>query len=119
MEEITVFEIRRDLRKIRYCEKYIETINERIRKPSVCTSSSVQAKLQNAIDEVVRLKERYYPIILTLDKVDQIIIFESVIGGKTYADIASELYYSTEGITKRSQSAMKKIRNKLSYIGVT
>ncbi len=73
-------------------------------------------EFRQIISRTLILKEKYYPLIATLDPLDRIIILDGYINKTPYKKLGKEIGYTKEGIQKRTYIIIGKIAGILKSI---
>lgn len=131
---MTVEQIKDELRRIRFGQRSIDAIGaelEQKRKRLLLLQASrssyaasnilriqkriavLEQELVSKITEQENLESRYDAAISLLDEIDQIIVREGYISGRSYADLGKRLGYSVRGIEYRMQGIIERLAEML------
>ena len=126
---MTVNQVKDELRRIRFGQRAIEAIEFELaakRKRMLCLPSNSRSalRLQKRISDLEReigdkiaeqdvLESKYDPVIAFLDEIDQIIVRECYISGRSYADLGKRLGYSVRGIEYRMKGIIERLADML------
>lgn len=129
---MTVEQVKDDLRRIRFGQRSIEAIGselEQKRKRLLLIQANhstdatilrikkrialLEQELVSKITEQEKLESKYDAAISLLDEIDQIIVREGYISGRSYADLGKRLGYSVRGIEYRMQGIIERLAEML------
>ena len=131
---MTVEQVKDNLRRIRFGQRSIEAIGSELEQKrkrllllqanrSTYAASNIlriqkriavlEQELVSKITEQEQLEARYDAVIALLDEIDQIIVREGYISGRSYADLGRRLGYSVRGIEYRMRGIIERLAEML------